>query len=302
MTEESELDMTDQPCKELQPITIVLESGEEIYAPVISKIRTFGTIDDPIFVAKDVQDALGLTNLQYKTDSYEWDIDKVKLKVQSGMGIRATIGLTEQGLYKAIWHSKSEVAKKFQMFMTCVMKRLRKTGLVTMEQANNDFKNKIAILEEKNKMLASTVKAYDIQMETEHKELIELRYNYFNCIEKYHNNEVELYKLKKENEVEKEIDCDERYIRLMKYIGKEIVVMSNEENYDIDEAEVAQYYIGLKQLKSKFLVKKLYVHKSITLQKITDNLIKFKQGTHYDITLELLDQIIDKINKEEEVN
>lgn len=120
----------------------------EVYDPIFSKVRTFGSIETPLFIAKDVQDALELKDLNYKReDSIFTSKDKVKIKIMTRGGAQDTIAFTEQGLYKAIFHSKTPKALQFQTFVTIVMQKLRTKGHVTMEDATDELKKRIAILD-----------------------------------------------------------------------------------------------------------------------------------------------------------
>jgi prophage antirepressor-like protein len=326
----------DQPCQELQTLNIftpdVIDGVKDLYTPIFEKIRIYGSVDEPVFVAKDVQEALGLKDMNYSREGYfEWGIDKVKIKVKTAAGMRPTIAFTEQGLYRAIWHSKAEMAKQFQKFMTCVMKRLRQTGSVTMEQALADLK----ALQEKLEKSEKTVKAYDIQLDVEHKELMHYKAEHDELVMGHQNINLELWKARQRLEHARDPHAGElqdRLQRLMERTGRAIYVMLNDvpevhkETYDYniehysewdeditDPSEVMVWSVGLTALKTKVTIKKVYVHKSVKLDDIHAALHNYrlekldKKGeiaghytNMYTISLDQLDIIIDDVNRADE--
>jgi prophage antirepressor-like protein len=328
-----EMSFLSQPCKELDKFDIfrpeILDGIKDLYNPLFKSIRIFGTVSDPIFIAKDVQDTLGLKDMNYSRDGlWEWEKEKVKIKIQTSGGAQQVIGLTEQGLYKSIFHSKVEMALKFQTFMTCVMKRLRTTGSVTMEQAIDDFHAKIAWLEAKDKAL-------NMQMEIEHRELVRLRIlderrEIIMC-----DQSVELYKAQERLRNSRDGNIEElrsRLNRTMARTGRPIYIMLSDppkehketHTYELEEhsewdsdfmdsSEVYIFSIGLTALKTKVSMKKVYVHKSVKLEDIHQALMRYRleridrkgdpagyYTNMYEISLDQLDTVIDGINLADE--
>lgn len=163
-------DMSEQKSLQLASIDLfsneTIEEVKDIYFPIFSKIRIYGDIISPVFVAKDVQEVLGLKDMHYRGENsnYEWGVDRVKIKIPGVQ--RDVIALTEGGLYRAICVSNTPEAKNFQKFITVVMKRLRMKGIVTIDDAVNDYKIIIEKqrkeLEEKEKELARNNAATDL--------------------------------------------------------------------------------------------------------------------------------------------
>jgi len=326
----------DQPCQELQTLNIftpdVIDGVKDLYIPIFEKIRIYGSVDEPVFVAKDVQDALSLKDMNYSREGYyEWGIDKVKIKIKTAAGLRPTIAFTEQGLYRAIWHSKAEMAKQFQKFMTCVMKRLRQTGSVTMEQALSDLKE----MKEKLDKSEKTVKAYDIQLDVEHKELMHYKAEHDELVMGRQQVDMELWKARRRVEYARDpntSELQERLRRVMARTGRAIVIMLNEvpevhretydyiyEGYDewdedvVDPSEVMVFSVGLAPLKTKVSVKRVYVHKSVKLEDVHTALAscrlekidrKGEPSGHYTnmytISLDGIDSVIDELNLRDE--
>lgn len=313
---------------ELIPIEInkeiIASLGGEM-APLFSQIRIYGTIEDPLFVAKDVQTLLGLKNMHYKEDDgfLKWDLHKIKTKVNTGAGRRDAIVLTEQGLYKALYHSTVQIAEQFQTFVFVVMKRLRLTGAVTIEDAIKDLKEE---LRQKN----ARMKAFEMQWEFEHKELMRLRESDEIKAMTLYSRDEQVYKLKTKLKNIREpssAELTDRIARLEQRYMRPILVMLGEpprehrdaHDYDItlidefdedmvDSTDVMIYSIGVTALKSKVTITKLYVHRDVKLDEFHRQLDKFKLvkeigGTYqnqYEISLDMLRTIKDDINKEHE--
>ena len=326
---------SDQPCQELQPFDIfnqqlinTTDGAAAIYSPVFNGIRIYGTSDYPVFVAKDVQETLGLKNLHYKDeDRFEWEEDKIKIKVMTKGGMQQVIAFTEHGLYHAVWMSKTPAAKQFQRFITCVMKRLRMKGSVTMDQAVGD-------LEKENIRLKGTLKAYDIQMDAEHKTLLHYQSEHDELVIGNKNYGNALIKAQKRLEFDRDIDgCElqERLRRVMARTGRAVFVMLGEvpkehaETYEyeldafsewdddiIDPSDPMVFSIGFAALKSKVSIRKVYVHKTVKLEDVHKALVKHRLDkvrkgepaghyiNMYEISLDQLDQVIDGVNLADE--
>lgn len=326
-----EMSFTVQSCKELNTFDIfrpdIIDMVKDLYYPIFEKIRIYGTIEDPVFVAKDVQDALGLKDMNYSRDGlWIWDREKIKIKIQTSGGAQQVIALTEQGLYKSIFHSNVEMALKFQTFITCVMKRLRITGIVNMEQALEDYKRENARLE-------GRLKAFDMQMEMEHKELMHYKHEHDHLVLRHQDDNLALWKAKQKIENARDPDVDalkERLERLMRRSGRAVHIMLcdppkeyqedyeyqtdmySEGDYDvIDPTDPMIWSIGLTVLKTKVSIKTAYVHKTVKLDQIY-NALKSYRLVHkkdeiyyqnmYEISLDQIDQVIDQVNRADEQN
>lgn len=147
------------------------------FDPLFSQIRIYGTIDEPVFVAKDVTAILKLENLHIRDKPYlikdrHWFYKTVATKG----GPQKTIVLTELGLYATMFQSEVELARQYCEFIVIVMKNLRTQGVVTMETAlkelKENFEKEKAKLLKTNKMLDDTCEDlhYDVKTLTEQNE------------------------------------------------------------------------------------------------------------------------------------
>lgn len=327
------MDFLAQPCKEVDKFDIfrpdIIDGVKDLYLPLFSNIRVYGSVSEPLFVAKDVQDSLGLRDMNYARDGlWEWEKEKVKIKIQTRGGAQQVIALTEQGLYKSIFHSKVEMALKFQTFITCVMKRLRTSGGVTMEQAIDDYRIKIALFEARDRAL-------NMQMDIEHRELMRLRRRDEVREVTMVDQGIELYKATERLKNQRDPNISElqmRFNRVMARTGRPIYIMLNEppkehretHNYEIenfsemdedfiDASECMIWSVGLTALKTKTAIKKVYVHKTVKLDDVHKALEQYRlekinasgdpSGHYtnmYETSLDQLDGIIDDINCRDE--
>ena len=90
-------------------------------------INIRGSIDNPLFQAKQIGKLLGLKNLPNSILDYS-SKEKVNEKVITPGGMQNVTFLTESGLYKILSRSNKPVAKIFQDWMVNVIVELRKTG------------------------------------------------------------------------------------------------------------------------------------------------------------------------------
>lgn len=139
---------------------IKLCADDDPMGEILKNIHVYGSYDEPLFLAKDVETALGLKNLNYSNDeSFTPNLHKTYVEVPTYRGVRQMVALTECGLYKAIFRSQAQNAERFQYYVYCVLKRLRIQGIVSREQAIADAtdlyhaKNDLQILNSKVKNL-----------------------------------------------------------------------------------------------------------------------------------------------------
>ncbi|MGJ3522060.1 BRO-N domain-containing protein [Nitratidesulfovibrio sp. D1] len=106
--------------------TPVIFSNPDLFS---GNLRVIMQGDDPWFVAKDVCDALGLTNITVALAGLDED-EKAQLKHPlSSHGGRAPLIINESGLYSLILRSRKPEALRFKKWVTAeVLPSIRKTG------------------------------------------------------------------------------------------------------------------------------------------------------------------------------
>lgn len=88
-----------------------------------------GDDGEPLFVAKDVCDALGYAKSRDAVSTHVDDEDAVKRGILTSGGTQDVIHVNESGLYALIFGSKLEGAKKFKRWLTSeVLPAIRRNG------------------------------------------------------------------------------------------------------------------------------------------------------------------------------
>ena len=167
IVDEKEDDVNDQVIK-----VYINENNNNEFLKIFNfndkQIRTIGTIDDPWFVAKDICDILGLSqvNKALLKIPEKWKGDKV-IPTPGGpqnMGI-----IREAGVYKLVMRSNKPNAEEFQEFV-CedILPSIRKTGSYTLE-------NKYKFILENNRPLSQILNSTNFDKEASE---IESNYNW----------------------------------------------------------------------------------------------------------------------------
>lgn len=88
------------------------------------QFEVYGTLEEPLFKAKDVTNMLGLTNPREVMSRVD-DDERCKLNLpRQG----ATWMLTENGLYEVLMQSRKPIAREFKKGVKAILKEIRKTG------------------------------------------------------------------------------------------------------------------------------------------------------------------------------
>jgi prophage antirepressor-like protein len=104
-----------------------------------AQVRVLGTKEEPLFIAKDICDALGLENATKAILSVDSD-DLTKVQVIDSMGReQETNALTESGMYTLVLRSNKPEAKSFKKWVTSeVLPSIRKTGMFATDALLDD--------------------------------------------------------------------------------------------------------------------------------------------------------------------
>lgn len=106
--------------------------------------RVYGTIDEPLFLAKDVAEWIEHTDLSRMVDLVD-EGEKLKRTLYVSGQNREVWLLTEDGLYEVLMQSRKPIAKQFKKKVKEILHAIRKHGAymtdTTLEQAltNPDF-------------------------------------------------------------------------------------------------------------------------------------------------------------------
>lgn len=117
------------------------------------EIRVIGTNDEPWFVAKDICDILGLTNITNSLRNIPENWMTLQ-NVKSSYNSQNMILINEAGVYKLIMRSNKPIAQKFQE-VVCgeILPSIRKKGEFKLKQLLEEKEQeKLIIIEEKNRI------------------------------------------------------------------------------------------------------------------------------------------------------
>ncbi len=91
------------------------------------EVRILGTIDKPLFVAKDIGDILGIQNVRESIKDYG-ELERVVKQIYTPGGLQKAILLTERGLYRLLNSSNKPEAQPFQTWVGGVVEEVRLKG------------------------------------------------------------------------------------------------------------------------------------------------------------------------------
>ncbi|PED63154.1 BRO family protein [Bacillus toyonensis] len=114
------------------------------------QFRMYGDAENPLFLAKDVAEWIGHTDLSRMVDLVD-DEEKLKCKLYVSGQNREMWFLTEDGLYEVLMQSRKAIAKKFKKKVKQILKSIRKHGIYatteTIESMLSNSEIAIKVLE-----------------------------------------------------------------------------------------------------------------------------------------------------------
>ncbi|PAK28436.1 hypothetical protein CJ467_20740 [Bacillus velezensis] len=91
------------------------------------EFKIYGTLDEPLFLAKDVASWINHTDLSRMVNLVDEDEKLKRILYVSGQN-REMWFLTEDGLYEVLMQSRKPIAKEFKKEVKKILKTIRKTG------------------------------------------------------------------------------------------------------------------------------------------------------------------------------
>lgn len=101
------------------------------------RFKLYGTIENPLFLAKDVADWIEHSNTRMMLKSVDED-EKVVNNVYTLGGTQETWFLTEDGLYEVLMQSRKPIAKQFKKQVKAILKEIRLNGGYIATNENDD--------------------------------------------------------------------------------------------------------------------------------------------------------------------
>jgi prophage antirepressor-like protein len=107
-----------------------------------TNITIRGTFEKPLFRAIDIGEVLEIKNIRSHISSYT-ETEKVNIISESNGGMQNVSFLTENGLYKILFKSRTDIAKVFQDWVCNVIVELRLTGIYDLNKKLQEEKEKM---------------------------------------------------------------------------------------------------------------------------------------------------------------
>ena len=101
------------------------------------EIDVYGTVENPLFLAKDVAEWIEHSDVSMMMRSVDED-EKVTNNVCTLGGVQSMWFLTEDGLYEVLMQSRKPIAKQFKKGVKEILKTIRKTGTYTVPNSIKD--------------------------------------------------------------------------------------------------------------------------------------------------------------------
>lgn len=128
----------------------------------------YGTAENPLFLAKDVAEMIGHSNITKMTSSVDEE-ERVVGRTNDSLGREngATF-LTEDGLYEVLMQSRKPIAKDFKKGIKTILKEIRKNGgyIATNEEDDAEM-----ILAKALKVADATIKRKEQQLLEQKKQI-----------------------------------------------------------------------------------------------------------------------------------
>ena len=100
--------------------------------------KIYGTIDNPLFLARDVADWIENNQPTQMVELVDED-EKLKCLVNTSGQNRNMWFLTEDGFYEILMQSRKPIAKKFKKEVKTILKQIRKTGgYIPIDESEDD--------------------------------------------------------------------------------------------------------------------------------------------------------------------
>ncbi|HBF1403349.1 TPA: phage antirepressor KilAC domain-containing protein [Clostridioides difficile] len=103
------------------------------------EFRVYGTLEKPLFLAKDVAEWIEHSNVSTMLSNIEVE-EKELIQIGTLNNAYSAWFLTEDGLYEVLMQSRKQIAKQFKKEVKKILKEIRKTGgyIHTTENMSDD--------------------------------------------------------------------------------------------------------------------------------------------------------------------
>ncbi|MGL5723446.1 BRO-N domain-containing protein, partial [Cetobacterium sp.] len=142
---------------------------EQRYLEVVKKadilgkvLSVYGDSENPLFLAKDIADWIGHTNVTEMVRNLEDETEKLNSTILSAGQNREMTFLTEDGVYEVLMTSRKKIAKDIRKGLKEFLKAWRKGGvkvvkkqmseldmIISMANIQKEIENRVETLEDK---------------------------------------------------------------------------------------------------------------------------------------------------------
>ena len=130
VNEHGGLNLKATPVNNKESLTVINE--QEVLG---RHFRIFGTVENPLFLAKDVAEWIEHSNPRMMLQAVD-DDEKGVRNVYTPGGVQESWFLTEDGLYEILMQSRKPIAKQFKKEVKKILKSIRKNGAYIRNQDN----------------------------------------------------------------------------------------------------------------------------------------------------------------------
>lgn len=157
-----------------EAIREIVDGGMKIFEnPKFGNVRVVMREDEPLFVGKDVAEALGYVDSSHAVIDHVDEEDRFNSKTQGRFdpefGQRGTWLINESGLYSLVMSSRLKEAKEFKRWVTSeVLPSIRKTGGYSADKRNMPLEEyAVSIMRDPRQLAAVFNRMADLQEENE---------------------------------------------------------------------------------------------------------------------------------------
>ena len=111
------------------------------------RLNIYGSVEEPLFLARDIAEMIEHSDLSRMVNLVDED-EKLKRTLYVSGQNRKMWFLTEEGVYEVLFESRKPIAKTFKKQVKSILKELRLSGVVIMNNAKEetiDFKKKYGV-------------------------------------------------------------------------------------------------------------------------------------------------------------
>ena len=132
VNEHSGMNLKAIPATAAETTTLTVINEQEVLG---KHFRIFGTINNPLFLAKEVAEWIEHSNPRMMLQAVD-DDEKGVRNVYTPGGVQESWFLTEDGLYEVLMQSRKPIAKSFKKKVKEILKSIRKNGAYIRNQEN----------------------------------------------------------------------------------------------------------------------------------------------------------------------